>query len=85
MSERKKAVQHPGGTGILDLDRQEGRPAVTLVLAIWLALVASATLAHRLYVRRPMTATDVWCAQVDADLDARATPSVPVVAERRAA
>lgn len=54
-------------------------------LLIWLALVASATLAHRLYLRRPLNETDAWCAQVDAELDARATPSVPVVAERRAA
>lgn len=54
-------------------------------IAIWLALVAAATLAHRLYLRRPMTAFDLACSQVDADLDARATPSVPVVAERRAA
>lgn len=55
------------------------------ILTVWLALVASATLAHRLYVRRPMSETDAWCAKVDADLDARATPSVPVVAERHAA
>lgn len=71
----------------MGLDRQEGtaRFIMVTVVLIWLALVASAILAHRLYLRRPMTALDLACAQVDADLDARATPSAPVVAERRAA
>lgn len=41
----------------------------------------------RVFVRRPLSRTDLLCAAVDADLDARATraPSAPVVAERRAA
>lgn len=53
----------------------------TIVLLYVLGM-SLAILAARLYTRRPLTATDRWCASVDADLDAR---SVPVVAERRAA
>lgn len=40
------------------------------VLLIWLTLVSLAILAARLYTRRPMSAYDVACSAIDAELSA---------------